>query len=165
MSSQARAFFFDVSVSRWRALRPAPGNLCRLFALVAETAAPTPVDHDRDTTQEYERDHEIQPEHHRLLSEPSPACALPVAIMWCGLTCRAAGACRHRAPLPDHRSDGVVYDLRRRRTSRFKRRPESRHTRDESDGVETMWKSCGDSVKIMALALLISTTSVVVKSF
>jgi hypothetical protein len=60
-----------VSVSRLLALRPTPGNLRRRFALVAETAPPAPVDHARGTTQDYERDHKIEPEHHYLLSERS----------------------------------------------------------------------------------------------
>jgi hypothetical protein len=60
-----------VSVSRLLALCPTPGNLRRRFALVAETAPPTLVDHARGTTQDYERGHKIEPDHHYLLSESS----------------------------------------------------------------------------------------------
>src|ERR1700704_5425073 len=117
-----------VSVSRLLALRPTPGNLRRRFALVAETAPPTPVDHARGTTQDYERDHKIEPDHHYLLSES------PSVRRICGdrlVRTRMEGplgACRHGTPLPGHRSGGAIYDLRRRRTSGFKRRPVSRHT-------------------------------------
>ena len=48
---------------------------CRRFTVVADAAAPTPVDHDRGTEQDYEQDQNIQPEHHRLLPEALSAYA------------------------------------------------------------------------------------------
>jgi hypothetical protein len=49
-------------------VRPSSCKSCRRCAVVADAAAPTPVDHDRGTEQDYERDQKVQPEHHRLLS-------------------------------------------------------------------------------------------------
>jgi hypothetical protein len=139
-------------VSRWRALRPTPGNLRRRFALVAETVPPTPVDHARGPTQDYERDHNIEPEHHHLLSEPSQR----APDLW-----RSFGADSHAGAAEGMQARDAAAgpplwrsDIRPATSAHVTLQAtpgKPSHPRDESGGVETMRRSRGDPVKIMAL--------------
>jgi hypothetical protein len=50
------------------------GKSCRRSAVIADAAAPAPVDHDRGTEHDYERDHNVKPEKHRHLPSGGPSC-------------------------------------------------------------------------------------------
>ena len=77
---------------------------------------------------------------------------------------RLPGASSDLPGRPDPDTDpgppGLRRTVRAGRMSRFKRRPASRYVhRLEGDGVETVWTSRGDRVKIMALRAQVSPAS------